>query len=225
MGLQPSKQSGSCSFTSADNVGHIVRWPRTFVSADVDDLEETIPRRISPDPGHSSLDRLSSGTAVEAIEQLVQLLAELQLTPRRPRLAIKVDRRILFIDLNDVSAIEAEGNYVLLRAPNGSHLVRESISMLEKQLAPFGFVRIHRSALINSAFVDEIQPLATGEYVLRLRGGKEFRVTRTHKKNLKSLAPLWIGTDRLLDSVDRQGDLGEKQSDELRPVDASGAVE
>jgi DNA-binding LytR/AlgR family response regulator len=47
---------------------------------------------------------------------------------------------------------------------------------------------------VNSAFVEEIRPWSTGEYVLRVKGGKEFTVTRTYRQNLKLLAESWIGT-------------------------------
>lgn len=33
----------------------------------------------------------------------------------------------------------------------------------------------------------------TGEYGLRVKGGREYTVARTYKKNLKSLAEFWIG--------------------------------
>jgi hypothetical protein len=35
--------------------------------------------------------------------------------------------------------------------------------------------------------------LPTGEYALRVKGGKEYTVTRTYKKHLHTLAQLWIG--------------------------------
>src|ERR1700719_712886 len=85
-----------------------------------------------------------------------------------------------------------------LQQTSGSCLLRESISAMEEKLAPYGFVRIHRSVLINSAFVHEIQPWPTGEYVLRIKGPreqKEYTVTRAYKKNLKLLAKSWIGTE------------------------------
>ena len=74
-----------------------------------------------------------------------------------------------------------------------SHRLRESISTLEKTLHGHGFVRIHRSVLVNAALVEEIQPWPTGEYALRVKGGKEYTVTRTYKKRLHTLAQLWIG--------------------------------
>ncbi len=111
------------------------------------------------------------------------------------RIAIRAKGRILFIDAADVIAVEAKGNYVLLLRTSSSHLLRESISTMEEKLNLHGFVRIHRSVLVNAALVEEIHPLSAGEYALRVRGGREFTVTRTYKKNLQLLAQLWIGIE------------------------------
>ena len=111
------------------------------------------------------------------------------------RIAIKTKRSILFIDAADVIVVEAKGKYVLLLHTSSSHMLRGSISTMEEKLNLHGFVRIHRSVLVNAAMVEEMHPLSTGEYVLRVRGGREFTVTRTYKKNLQLLAQLWIGTE------------------------------
>lgn len=50
------------------------------------------------------------------------------------------------------------------------------------RLRLFGFIRIHRSVLVNCALLKKIQPGATGDYELRLKGGSECTVTRTYKK-------------------------------------------
>ncbi len=111
------------------------------------------------------------------------------------RIAIRATGRILFIDVADVIAVEAKGNYVLLRHTASSHMLRGSISTMEEKLSLHGFVRIHRSVLVNAALVEEIHLTSTGEYVLRVRGGREFTATRTYKKNLRLLAELWIGIE------------------------------
>ena len=97
--------------------------------------------------------------------------------------------------LGDVISIHAEGNYVMLQRQLNSYLLRESISVLSEKLELYGFIRIHRSVLVNTLFVEAIRPMSTGEYRLLLSGGKEYTVTRTYKRNLKSLAEFWIGTD------------------------------
>ena len=114
--------------------------------------------------------------------------------PQSLRVAIKVRGRILFINLGEVVAVQAQGKCVLLQRSGSSYLLRESISVVAERLETHGFIRIHRSVLVNASFVEEIRPLSTGEYCLRVEGGKEYTVTRTYKKNLKSLAEFWIGT-------------------------------
>jgi DNA-binding LytR/AlgR family response regulator len=113
------------------------------------------------------------------------------------KIAIATEGRALLIDPAEVIAVEAEGNYVLLVRSQGSHLVRGCISTLAEKLLPYGFVQIHRGILVNSSWVHGIHPRATGDYVLCTRGGKEYPVSRTYKQNLRSLAPLWIGSDVL----------------------------
>lgn len=136
-------------------------------------------------------------TPVDAMS-LVRVLRQLEGIARRktPRIAFKAKGRILFLDLAEITAVQAEGNYVCLRHKPNPFLLRESLSSMAEKLRPYGFVRIHRSVVVNSSAVEEIQPLSTGEYRLRVNGGKEYLVTRTYKDNLKDLAQLWVGSER-----------------------------
>jgi DNA-binding LytR/AlgR family response regulator len=111
------------------------------------------------------------------------------------RIAVKAKGKIIFIYAADLIAVKAQGNYVLLLHTSGSFMLRESISTIDNKLNLHGFVRIHRSVLVNAALVEEIHPCPTGDYVLRMQGGVQFTVTRTYKKNLQLLAQLWIGTE------------------------------
>jgi two-component system LytT family response regulator len=114
------------------------------------------------------------------------------------KIAIKAKGRIVLVDPREVVSIHAEGNYVLLKREPGSYLLRESISDMVSKLGAYGFVRIHRSVLVNASFVEEIRPLPTGEYALRVRDGSQYTVGRTYKQNLRSLAEFWFGTDTFL---------------------------
>lgn len=108
---------------------------------------------------------------------------------------IKSRGRILFIDPREVIAVEAERNYVLLHQSAATHIVRESISRMAERLEPYGFVRIHRSVVVNASYVEEIRHWPGGEYVLNVRGGKEYTVTRTFRRNLKLMANPGISAD------------------------------
>ena len=148
---------------------------------------------------NDAVDTAFRRTAAERAANLLKVMEQVQTTPRpSSKIAIKAKGRILFINPAEIIAVEAEGNYVLLLRESGSYLLRESISALTEKLKTFGFIRIHRSVLVNSSFVEEIQPWATGEYMLRIKGGKEYNVTRTFKKNLGAIAEFWLGTDAFL---------------------------
>lgn len=131
--------------------------------------------------------------------QLARVLRQLEETAKRQasRIAFKAKGAILFLDLAGILAVQAEGNYVSLRHQRQSYLVRESLSSMTEKLKPYGFVRIARSVIVNISAVEEIQPLPTGEYRLRVKGGKEYLVTRKYKNKLRELAQLWVGSERL----------------------------
>lgn len=118
-----------------------------------------------------------------------------RLSTKPCRIAIKANGRILFVDPADVVTCEARGNYVSLTRMSGCVLMREAISSVADRLQPYGFVRIHRSVLINTSFIEEIRPLRSGRQVLRVKGGKEFQVSRRYRKNLHSITALWFGTE------------------------------
>jgi len=149
---------------------------------------------------NEALDRASRRAKGERAAKLIEALPQLQKlsSPGHPMIAIKAKGKILFINPEDVVAVQAEGNYVSLQRESDSYLLRESISMVAEKLKPYGFIRIHRSALVNTSFVVEIKPYSAGKYGLRVKGGKEYAVTRGYTKNLKPLTEFRIGSGAFL---------------------------
>ena len=157
---------------------------------------DPLPRLCSTyEPVDTSLlpaTRVDAANLIRALQQL-EVLAKGQ----SPRIAFKAKGRILFLDLAEIVAVQAEGNYVSLQHRPNPYLLHESLSSMAEKLKPYGFIRIHRSVVVNISAVEEIQPLPTGEYRLRVKGGKEYLVTRTYKGNLRDLAQLWVGSERI----------------------------
>jgi len=146
-------------------------------------------------PANASLQPV---TTIEAAN-LIWALRQLEILAKRSeaRIAFKTNGRILFLNLADIVAVQAEGNYVSLQHRPHPYLLRESLSTMAEKLKPYGFIRIHRSVVVNIAAVEEIRPLPTGEYRLRVKSAKEYLVTRRYKDNLKNLAQLWVGSQHL----------------------------
>jgi DNA-binding LytR/AlgR family response regulator len=145
------------------------------------------------------MDGAFDGTARADGVRRIGVLQQLEVVAKRQssRIAFKAKGRIYFMEVADIIAVQAEGNYVSLQHRSSPYLLRESLSSIAEKLKPYGFIRIHRSVLVNKSLVEEIQPLFTGKYRLRVKGGKEYVVTRTYKDNLRSLTHLWLGSDGL----------------------------
>lgn len=140
---------------------------------------------------HAAVDRTLRGQrparsgSAESDSKFERLLA--QLTVRQAsnqRILVRNDDRIFFLKASDIEWVEAEEKYVLLHTRSQRHIVRQSISSLEEQLAPAGFVRIHRSHLLNLDALQEVVSLGRGDCVAVLRSGTRLHVGRNFKDHL-----------------------------------------
>jgi DNA-binding LytR/AlgR family response regulator len=105
------------------------------------------------------------------------------------RIAITSRRKIVFIDLADVVAVEARCNYVVLRTLHGAHALRQPISSVAENFGQYGFIRIHRSTIVNGRFVEEIRTSASGKMFVRLKGlGNGYHVSRRYRSALRLFA-------------------------------------
>ena len=98
------------------------------------------------------------------------------------RIAVRVKSRILLINPASVEWVEAYGNYVRIHTGDHAHLVRGTISGYEKHLAPSGFIRVHRSALVNIAHVMSLEPVVSGDYTVHLASGRDVVLSRTYRE-------------------------------------------
>ncbi len=96
--------------------------------------------------------------------------------------------RLLRVRLSEILAVRAAGNYVeFLLRDERRPLMRASLSEIETALGPSGFLRTHRSWIINPAQVRLLEPSGSGDYRLALEGGAEAPVSRRFPKALAKL--------------------------------------
>jgi two-component system LytT family response regulator len=187
-----SKQSGPMP-----SIVFITAYQEHAVEAFEKRAADYVLKPFDPERVHQALDVAVRRSSEERAARMLDMLGGLNLrSDRGTRLAIKDKGRIVFADTTELVSAEAHGNYVLLQQKTGTYLLRETISSIAEKLKPYGFIRIHRSVLVNIAFVDTIQPGVGSEYILRTKTGKEYHVTRTYRDNLSDLAQFWIGTEQ-----------------------------
>ncbi len=100
------------------------------------------------------------------------------------RIIFKSRGRILFLPVSDIRWIGAEGNYVRLCTATESHLLRETMAHLEERLDPRGFLRVHRSFIVNLKYVKEVRREASGDSVVIMESGHKVALGRSYRSLL-----------------------------------------
>jgi two-component system LytT family response regulator len=108
--------------------------------------------------------------------------------PRFPRgFLVRTRDKTLVIKAEEIDWVEAADYYVSLHVGGASHLLRETMSELERRLDPERFFRVHRSAIVNVDRVREIHPLFRGDCELALSDGTRVRLSRTRRGEFERL--------------------------------------
>ena len=65
------------------------------------------------------------------------------------QLLIREEGEEILLDIGRILYLEAQNQYIRISTDDGDHLVRYNISDYEKELAQYGFFRIHRSYIVS----------------------------------------------------------------------------
>lgn len=104
-------------------------------------------------------------------------------------LDIRDGARLVRALVAEILAVRSAGNYAEFFLADGRRpLMRTSLGALEARLAPLGFVRTHRSWLVNTARVTGLKPEGSGDYAVEL-GEVEAPLSRRFRGALAILRP------------------------------------
>jgi two-component system LytT family response regulator len=152
---------------------------RAFEVHAVDYLVKPFSDRRFADMLARARSRLDGAAAAgDATRRVIAELAEPAVEPGPDVLVATTGRRSVVIRIADVDWIEAQDYCALVHTRGASYLLRKSIRALDHQLAPRGFARVHRSAIVNLARVRELRRPLQAEWSVILDGGVELPVSR-----------------------------------------------
>ena len=116
--------------------------------------------------------------AMAAVKKRARMEKALETRERYPeRVMVRSGSKELAVHVNEIAWIEAADYYACLHVAEKQHLLRETIKSLEAKLDPKQFVRIHRSAIVNVAFVREIHREGRTDGWVLLANGDRPRMT------------------------------------------------
>lgn len=105
-------------------------------------------------------------------------------------ITVKDGSRIHILNIEEIHYIEASGDYVTLFTATGQYLKEQTMKHFTQQLAPCGFVRIHRSYLANTRQIARIELFGKETYQVKLKNGSVLRASTTGYKLLKTCLQL-----------------------------------
>lgn len=100
-------------------------------------------------------------------------------------LLVKRDDRVLVLRPQEIDWVEAVGDYVKLHVGTESHLTRATLADMLQRLSSEGFVRVHRSRLVNLARVREFRPASRGESTVVLKNGTRLEASYGFLKDMQ----------------------------------------
>lgn len=92
--------------------------------------------------------------------------------------------RVVMLRPDEIDWANAAGNYVELYGSFGTELARRTLADLEAELAPHGFVRVHRSRLVRRAAIATTVTRQSGDFDITLRSGTVISGSRRFRQNL-----------------------------------------
>ncbi|HEX8611636.1 MAG TPA: LytTR family DNA-binding domain-containing protein [Telluria sp.] len=129
-----------------------------------------------------TLERIKAACAPQADARLSLALARLLALPAQPRLRYirAAQGELTFqVAVENVLFFHADDKYTVVATQAGEHLIRTPLTELAAQLDPEQFCQVHRSTLINLAFLDGTRRDEGGRLFVRMRGcRRELPVSR-----------------------------------------------
>jgi two-component system LytT family response regulator len=158
---------------------------------------------VDPDRLREALDRAASVLSLKRGaslgDRLERLLSQLptSLAPNAPpvaaqRLTVRDGEGLRLLDSSQVEWIESAGNYVHVHSGGRAYVMRTTMDHVARRLAADTFLRLRRTALINTRFVAKIERYGKGTYVVHLRGGARVITGRFYQAGLRRLLELGI---------------------------------
>jgi len=132
------------------------------------------------------LDRSSrSSDEIDRIVRVLQQSKELEDYPNC--IFVRVGRKIISVQVNDIVWIEADGDYTSLHTNSGIHLCNLSLNTLEDRLDPSRFLRVHRSYIIASNSIEHLASDGEGGFIAILKDKSKVKVSRTFAAKIRNI--------------------------------------
>lgn len=101
------------------------------------------------------------------------------------RVVIRQGSKIHVVPIAEIRYIEAQDDYVKIYSEKGDFLKDKTMKYYEAMLSDKGFIRIHRSHIVNINYMDKVELYEKDTHMLVLKTGEKLRASREGYKRLR----------------------------------------
>ncbi|MCR1288043.1 LytTR family DNA-binding domain-containing protein [Alkalihalobacillus clausii] len=133
------------------------------------------------------IDETRLAETIAQVEDMLALTAERERTKPPAKLAVEGDDAIHFLEPESIAYAYRDEKSTKVITATGAYETRLTLKELETRLAPYSFFRVHKSYLVNTACITEMNAWFNGAYQLKLKGiDDHIPVSRNYVKPLRS---------------------------------------
>jgi len=123
----------------------------------------------------------------KTIARAKEKIASQQQTPNKSTiLTVKSAGRVILLPIGNIEWIEAADYYSSLHVGTKTYLIRRTMNELERDLDETFFCRIHRSAIVNIRYVEQVSFGRDGEYEVVLRSSTRHALSKRYREQLQN---------------------------------------
>ncbi|MEM8817799.1 MAG: LytTR family DNA-binding domain-containing protein [Pseudomonadota bacterium] len=134
---------------------------------------------------------LRKDSIVELASRLIEVVKNVETKaenkPEEQHLVLSKNDVLRSVPLSNIQWIEAANQYVSIHTTDGCYLMSESLGQFASRISDTRFLRVHRSALVNAAYVSRVSRNANGTHALKLKDGTELTLARSRASLLPAL--------------------------------------
>lgn len=100
---------------------------------------------------------------------------------------VRAEGALLALDVESIERIDGSDDYSSIHVNGRGYLLYRRLAEFAELLAPVGFVRVHRSHVVNTSHIEQVRSVEGGRMDITLRSGARVVVSRSRAAALREV--------------------------------------
>lgn len=124
---------------------------------------------------------------LERLRSAAPQAAAVVASPTGQRLPLAIGQRTFLVPTAQIDLVLAQGNYLEVHAAGATYTIRSTLADFECRLEPAQFARLHRSAIVRLAAIQQVKPVGSGRFRISLHDGRQLHSGRHFRDRVHAL--------------------------------------